>query len=537
MSLRRIRWTAGAAALAIAVAGCTGGGGGDQAAGDGNVSVYICEPESLIPQDTNEVCGAEVLSALFTPLVEYNADTSDMEMTGVAQSIDSTDQKVWTITLKDGYTFHNGEAVDAASFARGWNAGAYAPNAYGNSYFFENIVGYDDLQLPKGAAAGATPKAKEMSGLKVVDPQTLQVTLKAPFSQFPVTLGYTAFYPLPKAFEGDPKKFNEAPIGNGAFKMDGTWRHNEAVPVARNDDYAGDKAKAGAVTFKIYSNINTAYNDLLAGDLDIMDELPPERVSEARSQLGDRFIDRDSSQFTYLGFPIYDEKFANPNLRKAFSMAINRQEIIDAIFSGAYTPADSLVAPVFSNGQKDPCGEACTFNPAKAKQLFQQAGGYDGTLTLWLNSGAGHEKWVEAVSNQLRTNLGIQKVEFRQLEFAQYLQLLDSKKITGPFRLGWVADYPSPQNYLQPLYSSTGSSNNFGYSNPRVDELIADANAADSVEKGVDFYNQAEKLVLGDMPIIPMWFEKTQAAHSERVSDVHIDAFTRIHLADVTVNQ
>jgi ABC-type oligopeptide transport system substrate-binding subunit len=317
--------------------------------------------------------------------------------------------------------------------------------------------------------------------------------------------------------------------------MDGTWKHNAQVAVTRNDDYAGEKAEAGAATFKIYSDINTAYNDLLAGDLDIMDELPPERVAEARSQLGDRYLEKESSQFSYLGYPLYDRDFANPDLRKAFSMAIDRQEIIDALFGGAYTPATSLVAPAFSGGQENPCGEACTFDPARAKELYDRAGGYDGTLTLWLNSGAGHEKWVEAVANQLRGTLGITDVRFRSLDFAQYLEKVDKEEMTGPFRLSWVADYPSPESYLAPLYATEGSANDFRYANPRVDELIAEAGAAGSVEKGVALYNQAEKTVLGDMPIIPMWFEKTQAAHSARVGGVQIDAFARIQLAEVTV--
>jgi oligopeptide transport system substrate-binding protein len=524
---RRTRWLAAGAVFALAVTGCTGGGGGSTDT-SGKVSVYICEPQSLIPPDTSELCGSEVLASLFTPLVEYDPTTSAVRYTGIAESIRSPDQRVWTITLKRGYTFHNGEPVDAASFARAWNAAAYGPNAYANSYSFENVAGYDALQ-------GTRPKAKAMSGVEVVDPTTLRVTLKAPFSQFPVTLGYTAFYPLPKAFSDDPKKFGTAPVGNGPFRMDGTWQHDRSITVRRYDDYAGDKAKATAATFKIYSDINTAYNDLLGGDLDIMDELPPERIPGAKSRFGDRFIDQPSSQFTYLGYPVYDPKFRNPDLRKALSMAIDRQAIIDAIFHGAYTPAKSVVSPLFEPGQHDPCGGSCTFDPARAKQLYDRAGGYPGTLTLWFNSDAAHAKWMEAVANQLRTNLGITDVRFRSLEFPQYLARIDAEQMNGPFRLSWVADYPSAQNYLEPLYTTRGSANDFGYSNPRVDAVVAAGNAAASVAAGAQRYQEAERLVLADMPVIPMWFERTQAAHSDRVDNVVIDAFVRIRLADVTV--
>ncbi len=537
MKVGKLRSLTGLTLVALLATACGGGNdpkndGVGQGKAGGEFSVYIGEPEHLIPQNTNETAGAEVLNALFTPLVEYDAKTAEQTFEGaIAESITSEDQKNWTIKIKDGWSFHNGEKVDAASYVRGWNAGAYGPNAYGNSYFFENIQGYGDLQADKGKQ----PQKKEMTGLKVVDDRTISVTLNEPFSQFPLTLGYTAFYPLPKAFEADPKAFEEHPIGNGPFQMDGDWKHNQQIRVKRYDNYAGDKAKADAVTFRIYSNINTAYNDLLAGNLDIMDSLPPERLGSARQQFGDRFIQRSSSSFTYIGFPLYDPKFRDPRLRQAMSMAIDREAIIKAIFNNSFRPAKSIVSPVVAGARENPCGEACEYNPAKAKELFQAAGGFNGPLTLWFNSGSGHEKWMEAVSNQLRQNLGIADIKFKSLEFAQYLDLLDNEKVTGPFRLGWVMDYPSPQNYLQPIYSTTGSSNNFGYSNKQVDQLIQQGNAASDVQAGIDFYHQAEDIILKDMPNIPMWFGQVQGAHSDKVQNVVIDAFTRIRTADITV--
>ncbi len=546
MHLRRGRTLgAGVAATALLLSGCGGGddgGGGDtggEAAEGGSFSVYICEPESLIPQDTNETCGAEVLNALFVPLVNFDPETSDPlygedSADAMAESIESEDQQTWTITLKEGFTFHNGEPVDAAAYARGWNAGAYSPNAYGNAYFFENINGYEDLQAPED---GGEPEATEMTGLRVVDDTTLEVELNAPFSQFPLTLGYTAFYALPEAYEEDPKAFLEQPIGNGPFQMDGPWEHNQRISTTRYEDYAGELAKADAVEFRIYSELNTAYNDLLAGNLDVMDSIPPERLADAEAQFGDRFIQRPSSAFTYLGFPLYDDRFSDVNLRRAISMAIDRQPIIDAIYNGAYTPAASVVSPVVAGSRENPCGANCEYNPEEAKRLFDEAGGLDGPLVLWFNSGSGHEDWIEAVSNQLRSNLGINNIRFRSLDFAEYLQLLDEEKVTGPFRLGWVMDYPSPQNYLEPIYSTNGSSNNFGYSNKQVDELIDQGNRAGSVDEGIEFYQQAEDLILQDMPNIPMWFALVQAAHSDRVDNVIVDAFDRINTSGITVNQ
>ncbi|HWB73104.1 MAG TPA: ABC transporter substrate-binding protein [Egibacteraceae bacterium] len=513
---------------------------GSQQAQGGEFSVYVCEPEHLVPQNTNETCGAEVLNALFTGLVDYDPQSAQ-PVNAVAESIESEDQRVWTIQIADGWTFHDGSPVTAQSFIDAWNWGAYAPNAAGNAHFFEKIEGYEALQCPEGqeleeGGCRVEPPVTEMTGLTLHDDRTFEVTLNAPFSQFPLTVGYTAFYPLPRVFFDDPEAFEESPVGNGPFQMDGSWEHNQRIRVTRYDDYAGDPAEAQAVEFRIYSEIDTAYNDLLAGNLDVMDDIPSAQIERAKQEFGDNFIEDESSSFTYIGFPLYQSEFQNKDLRQAFSMAIDRQAITEAIRTDS-VPATGLVGPVVAGSREDACGQLCEYNPERARQLFDQAGGWEGTLTLWFNSGADHDQWMQAVANQLRTNLGIEDIRFETLEFAEYLEKLDQETVTGPFRLGWVMDYPSPQNYLEPIYSTTGSSNNFTYSNPEVDQLIERGNAAGSIEDGIDFYHQAEDLILEDMPNIPMFFGRVTGAHSDRVDNVIVDAFTRINVADIEVVQ
>lgn len=523
-----------AGALLIAACGGDGDDTGEPAATGGTFSVYIGEPEHLVPTNTNESEGGQVLSALFTGLVEYDPETTQPR-NAIAKEITSTDNTKWTIKINEGWTFHDGTPVDSASFVDAWNFGALSTNAQGNSYFFDKIVGYEDLQ--GDAEKKVKPKAEKMSGLKAVDATTIEVTLNAPFSQFPLMLGYTAFYPMPKAAFADIKAYEQKPIGNGPFEMVEAWKHNEYIKVKRYEAYKGDnKAKADAIEFKIYSELKTAYTDLKGGNVDIMDSVPPENITEAKQTFGDRYIERASSTFTYLGFPTYNDKFKNKKLRQAFSLAINRQEITDKIFSGTREPALSVVSPVVAGSRKDAC-KYCKYDPAQAKTLLAEAGGWSGTLTLWFNSGAGHEDWVQAVSNQLRTNLGIKDIKFQSLEFAQYLPKLDNEEVTGPFRLGWAMDYPSPQNYLEPLYGKGGSSNNFGYDNPAFDKLIDEGNRAPSIDAGIAKYQAAEDLLLEDMPVIPMFFGRITGAHSEHVDNVVIDAFGRVILEDVTVNQ
>jgi oligopeptide transport system substrate-binding protein len=233
---------AGAGLAGVVLLSACSGAATEQANAQQPVSLAIGEPvTSLVPGNTTEEYGAQILESLWTGLVQYGPD-GEVEYTGVAQSIDSEDSVTWTVRLHDDWTFHDGTPVSAESFVDAWNYTAYSPNAQSGSYFFANVAGYGDLQAPvdeNGEPAG-DPAATEMTGLQVVDDATFTVTLSAPFAQFPVTLGYNPFFPLPQSFYDDPEAFGRAPIGNGAFRADGEFRPEEGLTVRAYDEYAGD---------------------------------------------------------------------------------------------------------------------------------------------------------------------------------------------------------------------------------------------------------------------------------------------------------
>ena len=541
----KIRLSAALLALALGAAACGGGEdegtpSTDAAPTGGSFSIPTNDPERpLLPADTNESEGSQIVSALFTGLVEYDAETSEATMDGVAESITSDDSTTWTIKLKP-WTFHDGTPVTSDSFIKAWNYGANSANAQGGSYFFANIEGYKDLQ-GKDAAA---PAKTEMSGLKKVSDTEFTVTLSAPFRQYPITVGYNSFFPLPESFFADKAAqtaYGKKPVGNGPFKADTEYVPGKGMTLSKYADFPGEKAKADTVEIKTYTDTAVSYTDLQGGNLDIQDVVPPDAIATFKEEFGDRALERESSQFDYVGFPTFDPRYKDKRVRQAFSMAIDRKAISEAIFNDTRAPASSLVSPVVDGSRPDAC-KYCEYKPDEAKKLLAETG-FDTSkpVDLWFNAGAGGDDYFQAIGNNLRDNLGITYKLQGGLQFAEYLPKIDAKGITGPYRLGWSMDYPSPQNYLEPLYSTAalppnGSNGSF-YSNKAFDEKVAEGNAADTNEGAITAYQAAEDLVLEDMPVMPMFFRKIQSAHSEKVSNVVVDAFGRIRLEDVTVKQ
>ncbi len=529
----RSRWTVVLASLYLVVVACGGAPAESPAAGV-VVSVGIGEPKRLIPSSTTETEGSEVLNALFTPLVEYDASFRPYEV--AAASISSTDNRVWTVTLRPGWTFHNGEPVTADSYLNAWNAGAWGPNAHDGNPFFDKILGYKDMN----PTDGSTPTVKKLAGLAKKDDLTFEVTLNAPYVNFKSMLGYTAFYPLPTAAFADlasnviADAYQESPIGQGPFKMKGTWQHDQLIEVERFEQYAGPKKPSIAgVAYKIYQQQTTQYQDLLAGQLDVVKSIALENLGGAPQDLGERFKKSPSSSIQFLAFPTFDRRYSKVEIRRAISMAIDRDEMIRTLFQNSQRSLRAFVSPIVPGAREDVCGEACQFDPVKAKALFQKAGGaavVGGRVEFAYNVDGGHKPWIDAACNQVKKSLGVECVGNPQPKFSELLTKLERKESVGAFRMGWVFDYPAMENYLGPLYTTTGSSNYYGYSNKEFDGLVAAGDRAASPDEATRLYQQAEDILVRDMPVIPVRSGQNNFGHSTRVTNVELDVFTRVNL-------
>jgi oligopeptide transport system substrate-binding protein len=531
------------AAIALVAAGCNSGGSDDDAASgtaNGAITIDGTQPEvGLIPANTTETGGGKIVDFLFTGLMAYPND-GGQPTKALAESIDTTDSKVYTIKIKKDTKFHDGTTVKAKNFVDAWNFDAYAPNGMQNSSFFSDIAGFADVQSedPDGADGpqkAPEPKAKTMSGLELVDDYTFKVTLSSPFSIFPTKLGYSAFMPLPDAFfTSTPEAFGKKPIGNGPVKFV-SWQDNVEVKLTRFDDYAlDDKVKIKDVTVKIYQEDTAAYNDLLSDNLDFQQQIPVSALAgdKWKTDLGDRAMNTPVPVTQIIAFPNYDPRFKNVKLRQAVSMAINREEIADKIFFGSRKAAKTWSNPL-SPGNKEGDCTVCEFNPEKAKALLVEAGGFTGKMTFSYNADASHKAWFEAVAQSVKNTLNIDAVAEGVPTFAVFRQNVNAHKMTGPYRAAWQQDYPDVENWLGPLYVTGGSSNDGLYSNPQVDALYKQGTAAPDVDAAHAKFAEAVKIIDQDVPSIPIVTSNEQSGHSTRLAKVETTNVGEIDLSSV----
>ena len=534
--------------IALVATACGGGGTepeseasqpGGQAGGE--VVVAGCTPENpLIPGNTSETCGGDIIEAMTSKLVQYNTENAAPE-NDIAESIETKDNKLFTVKLKP-YKFHDGTDVKAKSFVDAWNYTAYGPNGQAGSGFYAPIAGFADVQCPD-AECKQKPKAETMSGLKVVDDMTFTIQTSEPVSNLTVRLGYSAYSPLPDSFFKDPKAFEKQPIGAGPFKMDSI--SNTEFVLSKFADFSGaTKANVDKLTYRIYQDPAAAYADAVAGSLDYIDDsnIPADQlVGDAyKNDFPDRTSQRESLVMGWITFSPNDPQLKdNVDLRKAISRAIDRDLIVKQIFSGTRIPATGWVSPAVDGFKAGTCGDLCTFDAAAAKTAFDAAGGYKGTLTMTYNADSPNKAWSEAVCNSIKNTLGIECVAVPTVDFATFNKKLDADEVKGIFRSAWQADYPSIENYLTPLYTKSafppGGSNYSKYDNPEFEKLLTQAAAAKSLDEANSLYQQAEGLLATDFPTAPLWYNLTTSAWSDKVTDVKVNAFGVLDVVAVKV--
>jgi oligopeptide transport system substrate-binding protein len=554
--MRSSRWIASVAlplTLGLAVAGCGGdsgdgggggGGGADQQAKNDSteVSVFGTEPENpLVPGNTTETGGGKIIDWMFTGLIDYDPVSGEPKEANAEKMELAPDAKSMTVTLKQGWKFHDGTDVKAKNYVDAWNYTAYSPNGQQSASFLSQIQGYDQVHTedPDGADGpqqAPQPATDKMSGLEVVDDRTFKITFTEPAPTFRIKTGYSAYMPLPDSFFADKAAFEAKPIGNGPWKFASRVPKQE-IKLERFDDYQGsDKPKIKMVKVAFPEDADAGYAQVKGNQLDFLDTIPPSGLAGGvwKEDLKGRSGTSDILSIQILAFPLYDPKFQNADFRKAISMAINREEITRVIFEGTRKPVKGYGVPKLPGWSDGACGSLCEYKPEEAKAALARSG-FTGTVEITSNADGGHQEWIQAACGNITNTLGLQCQFVPVQTFGEIRQKINAKQMTQIYRAGWLADYPLVENFLNPLYKTGASSNDGDYSNPAVDAKLGEADRATSEEEAFKLYHEAEEMIAQDMPAIPLWNTPANWGHSTKVKNVRMTPQREIDLSFVEI--
>lgn len=486
------------------------------------------DPVSLDPAHISESEGFRVGVMIYEGLVTYDPKTLEVKP-ALAEKWDVNENAtVFTFKIRKGVKFHNGKELTAADFKKAWERACARDTQSEVAYILAPIKGYDEMQ---------EGKATELSGVKVLDDYTLEVTLKYPFAEFVQTLGHpvASAYPVEEAEKAvKEKKVWENPIGTGPFKFV-SWKHNQEVVLERNPDYWGDEPYLDKIVFRVFEDENTAFIEFKAGNLhDCSIPTGQLKATKADPTYGPMVVMGPELALYYYGFNMEKGVFAkDKNLRLAIEYGTDRDSIINTVMEGLPLPATGIVPKGIPGYVEDQ--SPYKYDEEKAKEYWEKSS-KPKEITLWYNTSEGHQKIAEAAQAGYK-KIGI-NVKLTNLEWGTYLD----KVMKGEcefFRMGWIADYPSMDNFLYPLFHSSekGNNNMTFYSNPEVDKLLEEARKETDEEKRHELYRKAEKMILEDAPIVPIYFYQFARVVQPQVKNYHISAmglvpFNQIWLAE-----
>ncbi|AQX55238.1 peptide ABC transporter substrate-binding protein [Priestia flexa] len=430
----------------------------------------------------------------------------------------SEDGKVYTFHIREDAKWSNGDDVTAGDFEFAWkrllNPETGSPAAF-LGYFIE---GGEEFNTGKG-------KAEDVK-VKAVDDKTFEVTLKSPQAYFLSVIANPAFFPInEKVATENPKWFAEAKsfVGNGPFKLT-EWKHNSNIVMERNDQYWDAKSvKLDKVNWAMVENTNTEYQMYQNGELD---------VSEIPADLSDQLLKDDSLDIKdqagvyFYRLNLDQEPFQNVNIRKAFALAVDQDQIVNYVTKNKEEPAYGFVSKGFNdaNGSdfRETSGDLVKTDVKQAKELLEKGmkeEGYDKLpqVTLTYSTDDTHKKIAEALQQMFKENLGVD-VKLANMEWNVFQEEQKALKFQLS-RSSFLADYADPINFLE-NFQTGHSMNRTAWSNEKYDQLIQQAKNEADEKKRFELMYEAEKLLFDEMPIIPIHFYNYVFLTNENVSGI-----------------
>ena len=462
------------------------------------------DPATLDPHLVTDTTSAGLVVELFSGLVSLN---SDLEIVPeLAESWDiSDDGKVYTFKLRENILFSDGSPIKASDFK--WSLeGAAHPDTESPvaSIYLEDIVGSMEVIDGDGSIT-------DVSGIKVIDDYTLQLTIDAPKAYFLAKLTYPTAYVLKRQnVEQGGDNWTDSPIGTGPFILS-EYRIGEVLVIRRNDNYWGGKAKLDGVEFNLAGGVAMAMYENDEIDITGVGLADLERVRDVNDPLNNDLVSVPPSfTVSYIGFNVNEPPFDDLKFRLALNYAVDKQLIASQVYSGLVKPAYGILPPNFPGFSLDISGIG--YDPDKAVQLLSESKYADAStrppiIVTVPGTGGSPSLDMEVVSDMWDRILGVQ-VEIQQVEWATYLQDLHRRRLQVWGGSGWQADYPDPQDFIDILFHSDSTNNHGNYTNQEADTLLEEARTEQDVYKRISLYNQAEQLIIDDAPWLPMWFDQ-----------------------------
>ncbi|PZC49938.1 MAG: oligopeptide transport system substrate-binding protein [Chloroflexi bacterium] len=467
----------------------------------GDLRLAFSSPLTLDPALTTSVDSARFVVEIFGGLLSLDQDLRiipDLAET-LPEFTENADGTVtYTFHLRRDALFHNGRRVMADdvkwSIERHAHPDTFSPTA---PDFLNDILGAVDYMRGR---------ADEISGIQVVDDNTIQITIDAPKPYFLFKLTYpTSFVVDRQQVENDPRNWASQPNGTGPFTLV-EWNLGEGMVLERWDRYHLELAIIERVEVRFAGGGLTQYEN---NEVDIADvgTNDIERARDPNSDLNAEFVSRNELSIFYVGFNTQQPPFDDRDVRRALAMAIDKQTIADVVLQSIAPVANGVIPPGLA--AFDEAYGGLPFDPELAKETLD-ASSYAGTPFLENiritvpGAGATPGNVIVAIQDMWRENLGLD-IEIQQVEAANFFSELD-QGLYQAFSLGWILDYPDPENIIDLLFHSSSLQNNPAYQSDELDALVEEARVELDAERRIELYREAERVIVEDAPWVPLFF-------------------------------
>ena len=512
---------AGVAAIAVGMAFLAPAMAADEGAHQGGdiIVTFSNDVATLDPAIGYDWQNWSMIKSLFDGLMAYKPGTTDLVPALAESDKISEDGKTYTFTLRDGLRFSNGRAMTADDVKYSLDRTVNPKTASPGASFFSTIAGYDAVAKGKAAA---------LSGVKVIDPHTVEIDLSQPDASFLQKMALNFAFVVPKeAVEKYGADFGKHPVGTGAFKMD-HWTLGQQLVFVRNPDYwRKGIPHLDKITFEFGQAPIVALLRLQRGEVDIAgDGIPPAKFLEVMKdpKTKNNIVEGEQLQTGYITLNTTEKPFDNVKVRQAVNMAIDKKRIIQ-IINGRAIPAKEPLPPLMPGYNKDLKGYS--YDPAAAKKLLADASYPNGFETqLYVYNTDPNPRIAEAIQRDL-SQIGI-TANIKSLDQASVISAGGSKEgvpMIWSGGMAWIADYPDPSDFYWPILSCTGADvggwNWAKYCNKSLDGEARKADAIVAPSKQDErnaMWSDIYAKVMKDAPWVPVFHEKHYTIRSDRMA-------------------